>query len=280
MSIEFPQQIEEFVTAAKNPYSYNFFKNLYLWFGILWGLPIPLVTVMLEASFITSSSLFDSFTSAFSSPLQWFFMVHPLLFGTIFGILGTVRHEKDRQLNEKILELNNLTIHDSLTGLKNRRYFVHIFHDECARSLRRKESLSLLFLDIDHFKKINDSHGHYFGDIVLKELAAYLQKQCRPYDTPVRWGGEEFLILLRATDEKTAAQFAERVRKGIESGCSPAITVPLTISIGLAEHMTNDTLEQMTDRADQALYHAKQTGRNKVVCWSTYKEFRDTANGV
>lgn len=80
-------------------------------------------------------------------------------------------------------------------GLKNRRYFAHIFHDECARSLRRGEVLTLLFLDIDHFKDINDTHGHHIGDIVLNELGSYIMHQCRPCDTAVRWGGEEFIIL-------------------------------------------------------------------------------------
>lgn len=275
MNIELPNQIREFFAACRNPYSYNLRQNLYIWFGIFWGLPIPLVTIFLEAYHLHSVGESSPFLSAVSSPLQWLFLAHPLLFGTIFGILGTIRFEKDQELALKINQLNELSIHDALTGLKNRRYFSHIFHDECARSLRKKEKLTLLFLDIDFFKQVNDTHGHYVGDIVLRELGHYLKHRCRPYDTAVRWGGEEFLILLPATDERGAALFAERVRAGVESGCSTKITFPLTVSIGIAEHKTNDTLEQMTDRADQALYYAKQTGRNRVVQWSTLEEEND-----
>lgn len=263
MKIILPSQVREFFSASKKPYSYNIFNNIYILFGVFWGLPIPLVTIFMEVFYLGHPLLF-----ALSSPIQWLFLMHPLLFGALFGILGTIRCEKDQELAAKIKQLKELSIIDPLTGLKNRRYFIHIFHDECARSLRKDKELSLLFLDIDNFKHINDNHGHFFGDIVLRELGIYLKKQCRPYDTPVRWGGEEFLILLPETDEKEAALFAERIRCGVESGCSREVTIPITLSIGLAEHITNDTLEQMTDRADQALYHAKLTGRNKVISWS------------
>jgi diguanylate cyclase (GGDEF)-like protein len=269
MKISFPSQVTEFFTAAKKPYSYDIFRNIYIWFGLFWGLPIPVVTLLFEMHTLRSTGIDQSLVTSIASPVQWFFLAHPLLFGIIFGILGTVRCEKERQLNEKISQLKDMTTHDPLTGLKNRRYFAHTFHDECARSLRREESLTLLFLDIDHFKHINDTHGHHFGDVVLKELGAFLIKTCRPYDIPVRWGGEEFLILLRATTERSAAIFAERIRLGVEAGVSPSLHIPLTISIGLAEYENNDTLESLTDRADRALYHAKQTGRNKVVSWTT-----------
>lgn len=272
MKITLPKQIEEFFSAVINPYSYNLRKNLYIWFGILWGMPIPIVTMIMQVYFLKASEIPHPLLVTILSPAQWLFLLHPLLFGTVFGILGTIRFDKDSELTSKINELKDLSIHDPLTGLKNRRYFIHFFHDECARSLRRKESLSLLFMDIDHFKMINDTHGHYFGDIVLQEMGDYLLHHCRPYDTPVRWGGEEFLVLLRGADEVKATQIAERFRSDIESVISPKIKIPVTISIGLSAYITNDTLEKLTDRADQALYHAKQTGRNKVVSWTALTE--------
>lgn len=165
-----------------------------------------------------------------------------------------------------------MSIHDTLTGLKNRRYFAHIFHDECARSQRNSEPMSLLFLDIDHFKQVNDKHGHHVGDEVLIQLSSYLMSHCRPYDTAVRWGGEEFLLLMSSADEQSAAHFAERLRKGIEAELSNKLTFPITVSIGLAQYQQDDTLESITDRADQALYHAKATGRNRVVTWSKLKD--------
>lgn len=266
--ITLPNQIREFLRAVLSPYSYDLKRNLYIWFGVFWGVPIPLVTLLYENRLLTSSGNGSNLWELLSSPMQWLFLLHPLLFGVIFGILGTVRQEKELKLVDTIGQLRDLTVHDPLTGLKNRRYFAHNFHDECARSHRRNEHLSLLFLDIDFFKRINDEHGHHIGDMVLRELGSYLHSQCRPYDTPVRWGGEEFLILLRSTDEAGAVLFAERIRTGIAQGISQEIPFTFTISIGLAEHQTGDTLEELVNRADQALYHAKQTGRNRVVPWS------------
>ena len=263
-----PKQINEFLAAASQPLSYDLRRNLYIWFGILWGLPIPLVTILMQIHFLQDSGTENPYLTALGSPVQWFFLAHPLLFGVIFGIMGTIRNEKAAQISKMISRLEELSTLDPLTGLRNRRYFAHIFHDECARSLRRKESLTLLFLDLDHFKLVNDNHGHHFGDLTLQATSTYLKKQCRPYDTVVRWGGEEFVILLRATDEQAALYFAERIRQTVQNGLSPTLPFPLTISIGLAEYQDNDTLELLTDRADKALYHAKQTGRNKVVPWS------------
>ena len=263
-----PNQINEFLQAIRSPYSYDLKRNLYIWFGVFWGVPIPLVTLLYEYRILASSGSGGNPFELLNSPIQLFFLLHPVLFGVIFGILGTVRQEKELKLVDTIDQLHDLTVHDPLTGLKNRRYFAHNFHDECARSHRRNEPLSLLFLDIDYFKRINDEHGHHIGDVALKELGSYLRLQCRPYDTPVRWGGEEFLILLRSTDEAETVLFAERIRAGVALGISQEIPFTFTISIGLAEHNTGDTLEELVNRADQALYHAKQTGRNRVVPWS------------
>lgn len=266
--ITLPNQIREFLLAVSSPYSYNLKKNLYIWFGVLWGMPIPIVTLFYEYRLLDLSQRGSDPIELLDSPMLWFFLLHPVLFGVVFGILGTVRQEKELKLSDTIGQLLDLAVHDPLTGLKNRRYFAHNFHDECARSHRRNEHLSLLFIDIDYFKRINDEYGHHIGDVVLRELGNYLHIQCRPYDTPVRWGGEEFLILLRSTDEAGAVFFAERIRTGVALGISQEIPFTFTISIGLAEHQTGDTLEELVDRADQALYHAKQTGRNRVVPWS------------
>lgn len=266
--ITLPKQIREFLRAVLSPYSYDLKRNLYIWFGVFWGMPIPLVTLLYGYRILASSGSGGNPFELLNSPLQWLFLLHPVLFGIIFGILGTVRQEKELKLVDTIGQLSDMAVHDPLTGLKNRRYFAHNFHDECARSHRRNEQLSLLFLDIDYFKRINDEHGHHLGDVALRELGSYLNIQCRPYDTPVRWGGEEFLILLRSTNEAGAILFAERIRAGVALGISQKIPFTFTISIGLAEHKIGDTLEELVDRADQALYHAKQTGRNRVVPWS------------
>lgn len=263
-----PKQIHEFLTAARQPFSFNLRRNTYIWFGFILGLPIPIVTILIHAHFLEASLVDSPYMTALTSPTQWFFLAHPLLFALLFGILGTIRENKDRQLHTMIKKLQKLSTHDPLTGLYNRRYFAHMFHDECARNLRHSESMTLLFLDLDHFKRVNDIHGHHFGDLALRATSACLKKKCRPYDTIVRWGGEEFVILLRATDEKAALLFAERIRYAIEHELDRTLPFSLTISIGLAQYQDNDTLELLTDRADKALLHAKQTGRNKVVAWS------------
>lgn len=261
-------QIKEFGAAARQSFSYNPKKNVYIWFGILWGLPIPLVTILMYVHFQGSQDVAGLLKEVFGSPLQWFFLAHPPMFGIVFGILGTIRGEKERKIKEMVVQLQELSIRDQLTGLKNRRYFTLAFTDECARSRRRQESMTLLFLDLDHFKRVNDLHGHHLGDRALQETGRYLQQQCRPYDIVVRWGGEEFIILLRATDELAAINFSERIRAGIQTELSPDLPFTLTISIGLDQYRDNDSLEDLTDRADKALYHAKQTGRNRVVAWS------------
>lgn len=268
MTIRISKQINEFFSAARQPFSYNLAKNVYVWFGILWGLPIPLVTIWMHVHFLESENSFQLLEEVLQSPMQWFFLAHPLVFGVVFGILGTIRNVKEQKIKEMVRQLEETAIHDPLTGLKNRRYFAHVFHDECARSLRRQEALTLLFLDLDHFKRVNDDHGHHLGDRALQETSRFLKQQCRPYDTIVRWGGEEFIILLRATDEPAAIHFSERIRRGIQNELDPQLPFSMTISIGLAQYQDNDTLEALTERADQALYHAKQTGRNRVIPWS------------
>jgi diguanylate cyclase (GGDEF)-like protein len=268
MAVYIPKVIHEFLTAARQSFSFNLRRNIYIWFGVIWGLPIPLVTILIHVHFLEASGADNPYMAAITSPAQWFFLAHPLLFGLIFGILGTIRNDKDTQLHKMIEKLEELSTLDPLTELYNRRYFAHIFHDECARNLRRNESMTMLFLDLDHFKQVNDIHGHHFGDLALQATSACLKKKCRPYDTIVRWGGEEFVILLRATDEKAALLFAERIRYAIQHELNQTLPFPLTISIGLAQYQDNDTLEILINRADKALLHAKQTGRNKVVPWS------------
>jgi len=246
---------------------YNLFKNPYIWFGILWGIPVPLVTTSLAMVFHAKENLHPAITHILQDPLQWFFLAHPLLFGILFGILGTIRQEKDTQIHNLVNRLKKLSTQDPLTGLANRRHFSKAFEEEAARTLRQNLPLSIVFLDLDFFKKINDTHGHHMGDTVLKEVSRYMKRQCRPFDTAARWGGEEFIILLPANDEREAAIYTERIRCGIASGFSEEIPFPITVSAGVARYEAGDSLEKLTERADQALYQAKQAGRNRVVVW-------------
>lgn len=268
MSHTLTEQVHEFLAATKSSYSYNPFHNVYIWFGILWGLPMPLASIMFQALFIDSRDITVITQTVIDTPTQWLFLAHPLIFGCLFGIMGTVRHHKDEEVRRLIEELKTMSILDPLTGLSNRRNFTHEFEEVQSRTERTSTPLALIFLDLDHFKDVNDTHGHRMGDEVLRHTASHLRSHCRLYDIPVRWGGEEFLILLPDTTEKMAASFAERIRQDFTHKLSPAISITVTVSIGVTAYQPGDTLEYFIDRADKALYHAKQTGRNKVVSWS------------
>jgi diguanylate cyclase (GGDEF)-like protein len=158
----------------------------------------------------------------------------------------------------------HLAMHDALTGLFNRRAFDELVVRELATCERYGDTLSLVTIDLDFFKKVNDNHGHDIGDTVLQELADILRKVSRPSDLPCRWGGEEFSWLLPKTDAGGARQAAERLRVEIESHGFATSEVQ-TASLGVAELTPGEDAETLCRRADTALYQAKETGRNKVV---------------
>ncbi len=268
MSNSFREQVDEFTSASLSSYSYNFSRNIYIWFGLLWGIPIPIVTIIFEALLTDTTQITEILYLAVTTPIQWFFFAHPLLFAIIFGILGTVRQRKDNDLNIMIQELKVISTTDPLTKLSNRRKFTQVYNDEMARIDRREESLSLLLLDLDHFKKVNDTYGHKVGDEVLQATGKYLQTHCRPYDTAARWGGEEFIILLPNTSEPDALDIADRIRNDFYSGVKLSTEVKLTVSIGVCQYQKGDSLETFTERADKALYEAKNSGRNRAVASS------------
>jgi len=167
-------------------------------------------------------------------------------------------------------EINRLATIDGLTGLLNHRTFQHGFEVMLAREERRAGALSLLICDIDHFKKINDNHGHPFGDKVLKEVAAILRRAARSVDIAARYGGEEFALVLEGSGEQGGLQMAERIRLEIEKMVLQSENGPVqvTLSLGLAVYPSHGAdKEGLIRRADQALYRAKKQGRNRVVLW-------------
>ncbi|MBT3337798.1 MAG: GGDEF domain-containing protein [Anaerolineae bacterium] len=155
---------------------------------------------------------------------------------------------------------------DSLTGLYNRRSFFQRTQQEISRYQRSKRFFSLLMIDIDHFKNVNDTYGHSTGDIVLQSLARTLLKTAREQDIVARTGGEEFSILLPEAKKDKAKIFAERIREIVsesEMG-TKEIEIQITISIGVAEICPNEDKDDIYNRADSALYRAKSAGRNRV----------------
>jgi two-component system cell cycle response regulator len=170
-----------------------------------------------------------------------------------------------RRTNELLLELSNT---DHLTGLFNRRYLMDALGKEVQRSLRKGGNLSLIILDIDHFKQVNDQYGHLQGDIVLQKVALLLQKELRAYDTAARYGGEEFIAVLPDASLEEAVFVANRVRTSVQANrfSGELSRLSLTISLGVAMFSKTDctTVDCFIKQADDALYRAKANGRNRV----------------
>lgn len=163
--------------------------------------------------------------------------------------------------------LYQLSNTDPLTGAFNRRHFMTLMDRERKIAERYETPLSLMLLDIDHFKKINDTFGHPTGDEAIKAIAETCRRQVRSTDTFCRYGGEEFIVALPQTDEAGAIIAAEHLRKGvskIELMAEDGRPVRFTVSIGVATFVRKSTVEQLIECADQALYAAKLGGRNQV----------------
>lgn len=168
-------------------------------------------------------------------------------------------------------EVRKLAITDSLTGLFNRRHFFESAEMEMVRSMRYNHPLTLAIIDLDRFKKINDTFGHLAGDIALREVARACQASLRKVDLIGRFGGEEIVILMPETTLEQAQPALERLRGQVEAMQleTPRGTMKITISIGLAGLKVGESLttDELLDRADQALYRAKDNGRNQMRTW-------------
>lgn len=185
--------------------------------------------------------------------------------------LLTIAHIGALSLQNALLhsEIARLSVTDRLTELYNHGYFQQRLGEELDRAQRFGHKLSLIMMDIDHFKEFNDTFGHPKGDIVLKKVADILRSNIRDIDTPARYGGEEFIAILPETDKQGALIVAERIRQVISKTnyeVAPGKRVKKTASFGVATFPSDaDTQPHLIERADQALYQAKRTGRNAVV---------------
>ncbi len=161
--------------------------------------------------------------------------------------------------------------HDALTGLANRREAHHQLDTEHQRYLRHSRPFSVLLMDIDLFKSVNDNYGHQAGDLMIKLVARALRQQCRKMDTLSRWGGEEYLVVLPETGNAEALITAERIRQAIaeEAIAFEGQQVRATISAGVATICGDESVDRMLQRADEALYCAKSQGRNRVCNYET-----------
>ena len=184
------------------------------------------------------------------------------------GIVRLVARELGGPLRIAALmdESQRLATTDPLTGLSNRRALLAALNVEIVHSRRHGAPLSFCLLDVDHFKSVNDVHGHAAGDQVLAAIGELLRRVLRIPDIPARWGGEEFVVVLKQADSVGAVVAAERIRKAVEALEIYAADkkIPVTVSIGIAEFCAADSTETLIERADRGMYRAKSGGRNRV----------------
>ena len=171
-----------------------------------------------------------------------------------------------KKLNDALVDANRRlaeqALTDHLTGLANRRHGAHELERAVALAVRHGQALALARIDVDHFKSVNDTHGHQTGDEVLAEVAARLLRAVRGGDELARWGGDEFVVIQPATERGGAARAAERLRAAVAS--APVGALDVTVSVGWA-HWAGDTPDDLLARADRALYRAKAQGRNTII---------------
>ncbi len=241
----------------------------------------------------------EQFTAMFSIPL--------IAFGTCIGV-ATLYYGEERQFEDSFRTImkpvaNQIAIAmlqsdlietleqdktrlrkqaetDGLTGLPNHRKIQTVLREEVRRSERYDRPIACIMVDIDHFKSVNDTYGHPFGDVVLEQLSNLFREEKRDVDTVGRYGGEEFLFVLPETTEKRAEAFAERLREAVEDRTfeDDDTSVRITVSLGIATVTGNDPdAAKLIERADTALLHAKETGRNRSV---RYDEMENRTNGA
>ena len=194
--------------------------------------------------------------------------------GELLAVVETLRDMSSHKLAQT--ELERLASHDGLTGVVNRRGFDEKLHNEWGRSCREALPIALIMLDVDHFKRFNDSYGHQAGDECLKKIAAALtQSVLRPFDVVARYGGEEFAVILPSIDEEGASKVAQRILEAVAAleiphlgaGEEPFVTV--SMGVAAARPVLGTAHAQLIESADLALYRAKHTGRKRAVLHSS-----------
>ncbi len=185
-------------------------------------------------------------------------------FNSMVAALARAREElaeRNEQLLAQAFKLEELATHDALTGVFNRRKLNELIGIELERAGRYGTALSLVLLDLDHFKRVNDTLGHEGGDRVLVAVAELLRNGVRGVDGVARWGGEEFVVVLPQVDRSGAAELAERLRRAVRDR---RLAGDVTVSCGVAEHQPPETADDLFTRADRAMYLAKAHGRDRV----------------
>lgn len=258
--------------SSKNPnFSYKFTGISYFIFSL----------IMICRSIIT---IYTGDKNNFFKPegIQPIFFIFYILFEIIwtFNYINLNSSRLYNELKNTQTELEKLATTDYLTGINNKRNFFEISENEIQRAMRFRHALTLIMFDIDHFKKVNDTHGHAAGDEVLIAIADLCKKTLRNIDVFARLGGEEFAILLPHTDLKNAIIVAEHLRSAIEATEVKFLseTIKITVSFGVTEFKGSDTrIKVVLDRADALLYEAKNNGRNQIAADCKSKNYKKLA---
>ncbi|KAA1172766.1 diguanylate cyclase [Marinobacter salinexigens] len=192
-------------------------------------------------------------------------------FEQMVDALGNTTRELEDKVAQRTDELNRLARIDPLTSLKNRRGLDETMEEEIQRARRQGSRFGVIWIDVDHFKSINDQQGHQIGDQILCRVALWLKAGVRPYDHPGRWGGDEFVVILSPCDPDTLADIAHRIRQMVERESERSGT-PVTVSVGAYLAEAGETSDSILHHADSALYDAKRNGRNRVCINTTEGE--------
>lgn len=221
-------------------------------------------TTEVERQQILKNWLSLEFQSPISHAVIWQMVIGALLIiGLLLYRFRAVHHHNQR-LKHINAELSHMSQNDQLTGIANRYLLHQRLRQEMSANRTAHHSFSIMIMDVDNFKQINDAYGHAVGDQVIQETASLLNAMIREQDLVGRWGGEEFLVICPQTPEQGAMQLAEQIRKQIQQHAF-VIDTKMTVSIGVSEYLAGEDINACIKRADDALYEAKHHGRNQTV---------------
>lgn len=232
----------------------------FIWYGLVFFFSAKHSAFINEAFFLMPEwamyldQAMDFFTVAISTSV-------------LVKILALCFEWQQNRTNELLKQLEELSVKDPLSGAYNRRFLLRYIESGIEKHKETSAPLSIIMFDIDKFKRINDDFGHLVGDDVIKGFSQVLLQSCRNYDVVARYGGEEFILVMPGASEETAYARAEQIRKKVETArFSDAIDRPVTVSGGVAGYLTSyKNVEEFISVADENLYTAKETGRNKVI---------------